>query len=446
MAALLFATHPIHTEAVTWVAGLPDLSFTFFYLLSLYFYIRSTDSSPLYRGTYPLSVASFFLATLCKEPALTLPIVLFAYDYTFRRREIRRAPPLRKYIPYLIVSGAYLTLRFRALGKFAPATAHPELSSYQYFINIIPLFAEYLAKLILPTNLNAFHVLHPISSMFEAKAVFSFGVTAAFVVLAFRLRRNMAALFGLLFIVVPLLPVLYIPGLGKSTFAERYLYASSFGFVLLVASLVSLARLKKPGAAAGLTAVLIVIAGLYSWATISRNAIWKDQYTFLTEAVRKSPDADRPHYDLGKKLGEMGKLDEAIEQYETALQLNPDYKEAHNNLGLAFADKGWVDKAIEQYQIALKLDFNVAEAHYNLGSAFFNKGWIDKAIEQWEIALRLSPDDVASRTNLGTAFLNKGWVDRAIEQYQRVLKMRPDYALARKNLAIAVQQKGSGNE
>jgi len=57
IAAILFATHPIHTEAVTWVAGVPELSFTFFYLLSFYFYIRSEEC---FNRAYTVSVISFF--------------------------------------------------------------------------------------------------------------------------------------------------------------------------------------------------------------------------------------------------------------------------------------------------------------------------------------------------------------------------------------------------
>ena len=84
MAALLFAAHPIHTEAVAWAAGLPDLSFTFFYLLSFYLYIRSKDSNAPFSIVFFLSIASFFLAALCKEPALTLPLIIAAYDCTLQ--------------------------------------------------------------------------------------------------------------------------------------------------------------------------------------------------------------------------------------------------------------------------------------------------------------------------------------------------------------------------
>jgi hypothetical protein len=173
VAGLLFAVDPIHTEAVTWVAGLPDVSFAFFYLLSFYLFIRATSSNFQFNVAYILSIVSFFIASLCKEPALTLPIILVSYDYAFARERPNFTVYLKKYIPYLIVAAVYFSLRFQALGGFAPAKRGGELSVYQFFINIFPLFVQYLKKLIFPADLNALYVFHPIASLFEMKGIVS---------------------------------------------------------------------------------------------------------------------------------------------------------------------------------------------------------------------------------------------------------------------------------
>ena len=447
IAALLYATHPIHTEAVTWVAGLPDLSFAFFYFLSFYFYIKSTSSNILFKGTYILSIISFFLATLCKEPALTLPLIIAAYDYAFRKGKVQLTSSLKRCIPYLMVTGCYFLLRFHALKVFAPLKQHTELTTYQSFINVLPLFMHYLEKLIFPINLNVFYVLHPISSIFEMKGILSLIVTTAFVVFTFvTFRTNKVAFIALLFIVIPLLPVLYIPGVGTNTFAERYLYISSFGFVLLVALLVDWAQVNKPSIIVGLATLSIVTAGLYSWETVSRNTIWKDDYTLFADTAGKSPDADVPRYNLGLNLQNKGKIDEAIEQYQIALKINPDYADAHMNLGIAFFKKGWIDNAIEQYQIALKINPDYADAHMNLGVAFFKERWIDKAIEQYQIALKLKPDNVDAHVNLGAAFGEKKWIDKAIQQFELALQLDPDSVNAHKNLARAYELRNAANK
>ena len=67
-------------------------------------------------------------------------------------------------------------------------------------------------------------------------------------------------------------------------------------------------------------------------------------------------------------------MDEAIGQFQKALEINPNYAEAHNNLGNALLQKGQVDEAMAQYQKALEINPNYAEAHNNLGDALFKKG------------------------------------------------------------------------
>jgi hypothetical protein len=150
------------------------------------------------KGMYPLSVLSFFLAALCKEPALMFPILLVAYGSIFGTEDKGYLPFIKRYLPYLFVAGVYLGLRYHALGGFSPRRAHIVLSTYGYIINVFPLFFQYLKTLLLPFNLNAFHVLHPISSLFETMGIASFAVTAAFVVvtfIAFKKKSTTALVF-----------------------------------------------------------------------------------------------------------------------------------------------------------------------------------------------------------------------------------------------------------
>ncbi len=440
MAAALFATHPIHTEAVTWVAGLPDLSFTFFYLLSFYLYVRFRETS----GTSLLffSAGSFFLATLCKEPALTLPLVLVAYDYVFRKRGERPFEQLKRYVPFIAAGAGYLILRFHALEGFAPQKQHMELSAYQLVINVFPLFAQYLGKIIVPTGLNAFYVLHPVNSIFEIKSIWALIVTIAFSVLIYiNLKKNKTTFFSLLFI-MPLLPVLYIPGLSDIGFAERYLYLPSVGFVVLLALFIEWTKGNMPRGAIVSPIIFMVIVGLYAVGTIDRNTVWRDNYTLFSDTVSKSPDGAIPHNNLGCVLQTRGRIDDAIEQYQIALKLKPDHTEANNNLGRAFYEKGWLQKAIEQYRTTLTMHPNFVRTHINIGVIFEETGLLDKAIEQYQIALSLKPDSLDAHYSLGNAFFRKNWIDQAIEHYQMALKLNPDYYEVHYKLGIAFEDKG----
>jgi tetratricopeptide (TPR) repeat protein len=395
IAAVLFAVHPIHTEAVTWIAGLPDVAFTFFYLFSFYLYVRSKT---VLSGSYLLSVVCFAIAALFKEPALTLPAVLLAYDFVYGEKRPPLMDCMKRYIPYLVIATAYLALRIHVLGGFAPRKSHVTLSTYEYVINVFPLFSKYLEKLLVPLNLNALYVFHPITSLLQLKGILSLTVTAIFVVLiAITLKKSRVAFLGLLLIMVPLLPVLDIPALGKNTFTDRYLYLPSVGYVLLIAIFLAWTREKLPRAVSGITIVFMVIGGLYTVGTITRNNVWKDTFSLWSDTVKKSPDSSMAHGYMGAAYQLQGQLDYAIAEYQTSLRLDPYQVFVYNNLGLIYRSLGQLDKAIAEYQTAILLMPDDYKAHRNLGVAYESQGQLDKAIAEYQTALRLRPDDYKAR-------------------------------------------------
>ena len=435
IAAMLFASHPIHTEAVTWIAGLPDVAFTFFYLLSFYFYILFRDGV---KKGYLLSILSFSAATLFKEPALTLPIILIAYDFLLKKSDETMLAGIKRYSPYLVVSAVYLSVRYYALRSVAPMDFYPDLNTYQLILNVFPLFREYLTSLLLPFDLNFCHTFHPIISLFKPKGMISIVVAVLFLIAAMvAYRKNRMLCFSLLLVVVPLLPVFYIKAISWKPFAERYLYLPSFGFVLLPAVFLSWADEKLPRAARSITIVFIIIAGSYTIGTINRNNVWKDQFNLWSDTVKKSPDSAESHNNLGNEYALKGQLDRAAAEFQAALRLKPDYVEAHYNLGNAYAAQGQLDRAVAEYQAALWLQPDYAEAHYNLGIAYASQGRWGEAAAEFEAALRLLPGSAGAHNNLGIAYGSQGQLDRAVEEFQAALRLQPDYAEAHYNLGNA---------
>lgn len=404
--AIVFAVHPVHTEAVAWIGGLPELSFSFFYLLSFYLYGMAGGTRDF---KYVLSIIFFFFASLCKEPALTLPLFLFFYDYS-----LGKIPSpvislktfwylLKRYFPYLAVAVLYFILRSYALSGYSPLKNHPELDTYEYFINIFPLFAHYIAKLIMPINLNVYHVFHPVMSLFKWQSVIGIIAAIAFLCLVYiAKRRNHAVFTGMLLFAVPLIPALYIPAVGENVFSERYLYLSSAGFAILfsvgIKNLCSFRLCGKENVIAVI--ILFAISGLYSLDTVKRNSVWKDEFTLWTDAVKKSPDGEAPHNNLAIALRKRGMFDKSIEEYHAAIELRPRDSNAHYNLAVAYQIRGFIDKSIEEYEIALKLKPDDLYIHNNLAVAYRDMGLKDKAIEHFKAALRLDPDLSSAKENL----------------------------------------------
>lgn len=442
--ALLFAVHPVHTEAVAWVSGIPELSYSFFYLLSIHLYLTSTKTGKISAGSYILSVVSFFLSALSKEPALTLPVLLLAYDYAFGRGPRRFADVAKRYLPYVATAGAYLALRITALGRFAPVTRHADLSGHQLLLNVFPLFARYLETLLLPTSLNAFHVFHPSVSIFEPSVLLSSGVFLAFLTfLVLSAKRAPAIFLSLLFLCVPLLPALYIPAVGENAFAERYLYLPSFGFLMLPALLLKWCGTRDQKWTKAIFAVLMLLAGAYSFGTIRRNADWRDDYSLWADTVRKSPDGSVPHNNLGNAYKGKGLITEAMEEYRIAIRLDPSNSYAHANLASTFQSQGLMENAIAEYLLAIRLNPRMPEVHSNLGVAYKSLGLLDEAMDEYRIAISIDPGFAEARNNLGNAYKLKGFVDQAVKEYEAAVRINPAYHLAYFNLGEVYHSRGA---
>ena len=440
LAALLFATHPVHTEVVAWVGAVTDLSFTLFFLLSFHFHIESGAGN--WNRSRLLSVASFAAALLCKEPAATLPFVLVAYDVAFRSPSPGKGEPagntMKRYLPYLAVLAAYFFARSSVLGGLSPVKSHGELGAYGYVINVFPLFAQHIGKLLFPVDLNAFHLLHPIRSLLEFRGIVGVGVAAAFAAAtAVAYRKSRSAFLGLVLVAVPLLPALYIPALGEAVFAERYLYLPSVGFVVLLAAAFAWSREKWPRYGIAVTLFAVSLALLYSVQTVKRNPVWKDDLTLFSDTVRKSPDGELPNGMLGVALMGAGRFDEAIEQFRRTLKLNPDSANAHYNLGLTFMKKGDLAEAIPEFEKALALTPNDPDARRYLANSYARSGRPDKAAEQFRILVARKTASPEAHLDFGVMLRQEGKSSEAIESYQKALGLNPDYAEAHFNLGNA---------
>jgi tetratricopeptide (TPR) repeat protein len=442
IAAVLFATHPVHTEAVAWISALPELTFAFFCLLSFYLYVRFESG---FKSSYSLSLIAFFMALLSKETALILPIIIIAHDYFLRKEGSGSARKhLKIYVPYLLIAGLYFMGRSYAVRDVAAAKKVGALSAYGYVINILSFFLQYMEKLIFPVHLNAYHIFHPLSSIFEPRGLLALTAALAFVVFfVVALKMNKLVFWCLALVIVPLLPTFYIIGNAEVGISERYLYLPSFGFVLLLAVLVDKIRAKKSKMTLGLGIILLLVIGSYSFATISRNSVWKDECTLWADTVKKSPDSAFVHRALGSALFNKGGIDEALTQFLLAAKLDPNNAETHMCLGAVYSRRGMIDQAVAHYRLSLLGDPFNWEAYYGLGDTYVNMGRLDDGIKLLERSLSLKTDFPDAHKDICCAFLLKGVLDEALKHCQIAVELTPDDADARYKLALAYKKNGA---
>jgi len=359
-ASLLFAAHPVHTEGVAWISAVSELSFSFFFLLAFYFHLKGKEERGMRGLSLALSLVSFAVSLFSKESAVMFPFIILAYASLLERERLPVA--LKRSAPYLLIAGFYLILRFSLMEGVSAGTGHDEIGPWEMLINIGPIFTKGMEKLLIPLNLNAFYTFH-VKNIFEPREFFSIGILALFSLLVlFSIKKDRAIAFGLLFMFLTLMPAFYIKGIITNTFAERYLYLPSAGF-LLSATLFARNLLRKKFL---FPVFIILLLSFYSWGTISRNPAWRDDLAILSDMVEKNPEAGFAHYLLANELLERGRPRESVREYELAARSYPEDALLHNNMGLAYARAGMREEALREFRTALSLSPDMEEAKGNM--------------------------------------------------------------------------------
>lgn len=435
VAGLLFAVHPVHTEAVAWVASLPELLFTLFFLLSFWFYI-----APAGPRLAP-ALLFFGLALLCKETAVTLPAILIAFDLALRRKS-----RIMEYGAYAALTVVYLAVRHSILSDIMISNRNYwRLNAFELLLNALILFRDYLRVLIRPVALNFWHAFHPARSL-SMQAITAIVACLAFLVaLAIAWKKNRLCFFSLLLLLVPLAPAFYISALPFKVFAERYLYLPSAGYVILVAIFIhrlsTLPRLRHAAAA-----LVILITVLYSAGTILRNTVWKDAYTLYMDTVAKTPDTPVPPYDLAAMLLNKGHAHEAIAHFRILAQVNPNDPAYASALGAALIVHGDLDEGIRYLQAAMALDPKSLEPANNLAIALAKQGRIQEAAELYRKALDIDPSYPDAHMNYGNLLANQGNIAEAMTHYETAVKLMPENAYYRNILGIEYAKQGKNQE
>jgi tetratricopeptide (TPR) repeat protein len=243
-----------------------------------------------------------------------------------------------------------------------------------------------------------------------------------------------------------LVPAIGIIQISYYAHADRYTYLPGIGLVLAGTWAVgewSAGWQHRRAVLGGLMAAVIGALMVCAW---TQTAYWKNSEILWSHTLACTADNEVVRDGLGAAVLQKGRTDEAISQFQYALQINPNYERAHFRLASALLQKGRVDEAIAQFLDALEIDPDRGEVHNSLGCALLRQGRVAEAAGHFQKALQLNPDYPQAHYNLGNILLEKGSVDDAIAQYQYALQIKPDYAQAQVNLGGALLQKGRVDE
>jgi hypothetical protein len=358
ISSLIFAVHPVHTEAVSYISGRSDLICGFFIFLSFYLYLHFLDSVDKRKFLY-LSAAlfSYLMALFSKEVALIFPFIILCYSLYFYRDRTSRLRD-KKWLLLgnslcAVLAISYLLFRHFFV-KFS--SLHLHLGEWYLFPKI---FLSYLRLLIFPFNLHMQHDLQEDSFLLQMPLFLSTLLFLGIIVTAVKYVRGTYARFGLAWFVLWLFPFL---GIFKfnSGLAEHWLYIGSFGFFLISGKLISQNNILRN------KFIFPCIILFFCFLTIQRNAIWQDDVSIYRDTLRYRPSDHKLHYNLGNAYLRRGMFTEASKEYSIAIEGSPGYAYALNNLGLALEEQGDTREAQKHYEKAIVSNPQLVAAKKNL--------------------------------------------------------------------------------
>ncbi|MBT3293022.1 tetratricopeptide repeat protein [Candidatus Peregrinibacteria bacterium] len=490
---LIFALHPLHTEAVVWASARKDVLSVFFCLMSLNWYLVFRKKN--INIWFWLSLIAFVFALLSKVVVAVLPGILFMLEWQRLGLSKKSA---KRLIPYFVFAIIFILVAL--LGKQGALTQ----ATFSQFILIAgksTIF--YIQKLFLPTNLSVLYPYTDPITFASLSLLITLGLAAMLGALTDYLSyKKKISGFALSIFFLALLPtyITFMKG-GDIYFAsDRYAYLPSIGIFLLVALLlqsfeINIIRKRI------VTILLLVIISCFGIMSHIQANVWSSTESLFTHSIKLYPNSHIAHNNMGNIYRRKKELIPAIESFNTALAIkdhhrtrsnlgavyrilkrydlaqkeydhvlaiNPDSKEAHFGLGILQATQSKYTEAIASYTRALELDPTYAEVHINFGSllnkldkpeeaiihlekaihilpfsseAYYNLAVVQRkirgskaAMESYEISVALKPSFLAARINLAILYHERGMLDEAINQFEAVLYYNPSNAIAKSAL------------
>jgi protein O-mannosyl-transferase len=433
--ALLFAIHPMRVEAVAWTAERKEVLSAFFYFISLLCYLSFIKKGV--KKYYLLCMLSLLLSLLSKTMAVSQPFVLVLIDY-LTGRAVNRKSLLEK-LPFFALSAAFAVNAVLTLGR---------VISYDFFSNYSPAeralmpawaMAQYLFKTVVPVNLCASYYLPdvPAKNLIIIMALCTALVAALAAIVCLSRRFSRKAVFGSLFFLVTLLPVLQIVNSGGLVLiADRYTYVPMLGLYFIAAAGLAFVMREKlkdsaPAKAAVYAGLAAAVTAL-SWLTWQRCGVWNNSLTLWNDTIKKFPAAAQAYDGRASAFRDMGEYDRALADYNRALELKPDFAGGYFGRGYIYCGfLGRSDEAVADLKRAVALAPDFPDAWNALGVAYGMKGSCGLAVAGFDRAIALKPDFAEAYVNRAFALMNCAKdADRAIADVSRAIALDPAFAKA----------------
>lgn len=432
--SFLFVAHPVHVEAVTWLAARKEVLQGFFFFLAFYLYLKGREELGRKKILYfALVLFSITLATLSKPSAVVFPGVILIFEIAYRKNEwvdfIKRH--LGFFIISTIISLIFIFILFKVMieaGGFKPYRGgnffNNFLISFYAFLYNIKLLAfkiNYSAAYTIPVP-NPIIGLRTI--LFVAIFLLMFGLSI------WSLRKTRVFFFSFFFFLITIFPYLNLVPIS-TLLADRYVFIASYSYCFLLGIFFNkLYEFRHPKLSKdfprllSITLFFCLLSG-YSFMTYQQNKIWENSYTLWSDAVAKSPESNTANAMMGVVYMELGMDEEAVGYLEKAVQILPYDYLSRNNLGIVYQRLNQPEKALEEFLKALWLKPDDEMIQLNLSLFYQREKDYERAEKILKAILSRREKDALLHFRLGLLYKEAGRYQDAISEIERSMELAP---------------------
>ncbi len=419
--SLLFALHPMHIESVAWIAERRDVLYGMFYLASLISYLFYLQKE--YSSKYFVYSLLFFVGSLLsKGQAVTLPLAIVLLDFFYNRRLFDKKVILEK-IPFFASSLVFGVIAVIAQ-KSSPAVNVYNLSLFDSLLIGNYGLLLYIIKAFVPFQLSGFHP-YPFTHDDKSLSWLMYGAPIMIIgllVLVYRkFKTDKAILWGALFFLLTIFPVLQFLPVGETILAERYTYIPYLGLFFVIGYLYNhFEKYKLISFTPYLIGFYVAIMIVITW---TRIPIWTGSINFWSDVVEKYPTSRTAYNNRGHMHNELKQYDLALADLSKGIECDPTYARLYLNRGVSYTGKGLYELAVDDYTKSIKLDSIEPKTYINRGSLYTDYlSKYDLGIKDFKKYLTLDSANLSAYNNLGVAYYKKGEFSLAIQQFNYLIK------------------------
>jgi tetratricopeptide (TPR) repeat protein len=433
--AALFALHPLHVESVAWVSERKDVLSTFFWILTMWAYLRYVKNPKVIR--YLLTLLTFALGLMSKPMLVTLPFVLLLLDYWPLERFGQRTffYLVREKIPFIVLSAASSFITFLAQQSGGSVMPLDRIGLNIRIYNALISYVKYIEKMFWPRRL-AFFYPHPHENISILYAAASAAVLLIITILILRFAKKHRYLAtGWFWYLGTLLPVSGIVQVGDMALADRYSYITLTGLFIIIAW--GLPELLEKWSYRKIVLWLssLTVLSVLTVCTYFQQQHWKNTITLCQNTLAVNENNYKAHFCMARALIIQDRFNEAAVECQRYLQMKPDDPEALNIYGIALARQGKYDQALKYFTEALQIKPDYAVVYDNIGRIMMFQGNYESAAEHLTEAIRFDPAFPSTYYCLGQVLVKIGKADEAVPRFEDAIRLKPDWVEPMKDLA-----------